>query len=581
MGFDYGDVAEVRGMNVWKTDTPGRALLAERWQGASFGEADAALSELGELTGTLIDEQAEYSDRYAPPRLESHDRDGQPANVVRYNPLYEEARRRVYSLGVVGRCYGDDALPPMFHFASVYVICQADTGLACPVTLTGATAHIVARYGTPDQRQRYLPGLAARDDRPFLGGATWVTEVQGGSDVGAVETEASATDDGDWMLTGEKWFCSNADSDVALVTARPAGAEPGTKGLGLYIVPRVLPDGRMNDYRIRRLKDKLGTVSLATGEVELFGAKAEQIAPPPQGFRLMMEALQFSRIDNAFGSAGLMRRAFLEAIIHASKRRAFGAALVTYPMVQETLLTMQADWEAGLLLAIEAGVAWERWLASGSSEDEAWQRLVTALAKHRTADDAVRNASRAVEMLGGNGYVEDFPTARLLRDAQVTPVWEGPANIQALEAMRTMGRRYGAERLFARRVQSVLEQARSYDGTDRVVTLLERELAELGDAWRYLAAHPAEAVRHARRLAEWMADVLQTTLMLEQALPELAEGDARTLALAGLFAESRIDARPGRRVGPGMEWMSRHFDVVTRHEQLPVGELLAGIASIA
>lgn len=568
-------------MNVWRTDAPGRALLADRWQGASFGEADAALSELGELTGTLIDEQAEYSDRHAPPRLESHDRDGQPANVVRYNPLYEEARRRVYSLGVVGRCYGDDALPPMFHFASVYVICQADTGLACPVTLTGATAHIVARYGTTTQQQRYLPGLAAREERPFLGGATWVTEVQGGSDVGAAETVAVAADDGDWLLTGEKWFCSNADSDVALVTARPHGAEAGTKGLGLYLVPRRLPDGRLNDYRIRRLKDKLGTVSLATGEVELFGARAELIAPPPQGFRLMMEALQFSRIDNAFGSAGLMRRAFLEAIIHASRRRAFGANLVSYPMVQETLLTMQADWEAGLLLAIEAGVAWERWLASGSSEDEAWQRLVTALAKHRTADDAVRNASRAIEMLGGNGYVEDFATARLLRDAQVTPVWEGPANIQALEAMRTLGRRLGAERLFAKRVQWVLEQAAAHRGTERIAGFLQKELTELEDAWRYLAAHPAETVRHARRLAEWMADVLQTTLMLEQAVRGLAAGDARTLALTGLFAEVRTNLTPGRRVGPGTEWISQHFDAVSRFEKLPANEFLTGVAAIA
>src|SRR5690606_23007954 len=235
---------------------------------------------------------------------------------------------------------------------------------------------------------------------------------------------------------GEKWFCSNADADVALVTARPEGAPEGTRGLALFVIPRQLPDGRLNSYQIRRLKDKLGTTSVATGEIELLRAQAELVAPPPQGFHRMMEALQFSRIDNAFGSAGLMRRAFLEAAVYAQQRWAFGSRLRDYPMVQETRLDMLTEWEAGLALALEAAAAWEAWLARDDQESRAWQRLVTALAKYRTAEDAVRNASRAIEVLGGNGYVEEFPTARLLRDAQVTPVWEGPANIQALELLR-------------------------------------------------------------------------------------------------------------------------------------------------
>ena len=242
-------------------------------------------------------------------------------------------------------------------------------------------------------------------------------------------------------MSGLKFFCSNAGSDVAIATARPADAPPGSAGLGLYLVPRITPDGAPNRYRIRRLKEKLGTRGLPTGEIELLDAYAEEVAPPPRGFKLMMEALEFSRVHNIFAAAGAQRRAYLEALRHAGRRTAFGAPILAYPMVQATP-ARPADGAGGLASAgardgrrLRSGVATR---PCGQDEERAWLRLLVAAAKYRTADQAVRAASTAIEMLGGIGYTEEYATARLLRDAQVLTVWEGPANIQALELLRIL-----------------------------------------------------------------------------------------------------------------------------------------------
>ena len=195
------------------------------------------------------------------------------------------------------------------------------------------------------------------DGRTVTGG-TWVTEQHGGSDVGATTTTA-VPQNGRFALHGLKWFTSNANSGLAIATARPQGAEPGSAGLGLYLVPSHLDDGSPNRYVIRRLKDKLGTKGLPTGEIELLGAEALEIAGPPHGFRFMMAALEYSRVHNAVGAAGVQRRALREAVQWAKSRRAFGHTLAEYPMVQDELLGIRVRFEAGALLAFEAALAFD------------------------------------------------------------------------------------------------------------------------------------------------------------------------------------------------------------------------------
>src|SRR5262249_41478287 len=358
-------------------------------------------------------------------------------------------------------------------------------------------------------------------------GATWATERQGGSDVGAAMTSARVVEHG-FELTGLKWFCSNAGADVALVTARPEGALPGSKGLGLYLVPRFCPDGAINRYRIRRLKDKLGTRGLPTGEIEFLGADAQEVAPPPQGFKLMMDALEFSRVHNAMAAAGVQRRAFREALAYAGDRRAFGVTLSAFPMIRELLLDMVVELEAAVALAFEAARSFDSAIHDAAARP--WLRTVTALAKYRTAEQALWSASRAIEILGGIGYTEEFVTARLLRDAQVLTVWEGPANIQALELLRLVRDGQGGFESFTQRIDAILAAASETLGD--AAGAIRAALGDCRHAVDHIRDHPDDAPCHGRRLLDLMADTLCAALMAEEAVSEIAGGDGRKAIVA-------------------------------------------------
>jgi alkylation response protein AidB-like acyl-CoA dehydrogenase len=550
---------------------------------AQAAQIASLLREMGELAGGPIDRQAEYTDRLARPVLETYDRQGEVVNEVRYNPLYEESVRQVYGLGVVGCNYGPRPLPYTVHFALLYLLSQSDPGLACPVTLTASTAYVLSRYGSDGQRERYLPQLAVRSPGPFRDGATFVTEKQGGSDAGAAQTLAAPLAPGEEALvrerygpgaeeivrlTGEKWFASNADADLCLVTARPPGAPEGTKGLGLYLMPRRLADGGPNAYRLRRLKDKLGTPGLATGELELEGAFAELVTPPPEGFKHMLEALEFSRIANAAASAGIHRRVYLEAKLYADQREAFGGPLRRYPMVQQTIVTMLAELEAAEALAFCAARAFDAAVREASPEAIAFHRLTTALAKYRTGEVAVRNASRAIEVLGGNGYVEEYVTARMYREAQVLPVWEGPANIQALELLRTLAPRWRADLVLGRKVGEAAALAGQDARTQGLGALLERRWREAEEVLARLLREPGEAPRYARRLAEFLSEILEFSLLLREAAQGVRRGDERKLVLAWWLA--RLHLQPARAQGAleDLGWLDGVYGALT--EERPV-----------
>ena len=282
------------------------------------------LADFHDWVATEVEAQANYTDRYAPPALETYDRDGEVVNRIVTNPWYEEQHREVYRRGIIGLPYAE-AAPHLLTFTMGYILSQADISLDCPVTLTGSVAHVLAAHAPESVRRQYLHDVVRMDGLAKTGG-TWATEQHGGSDVGATTTRAVRNGDR-FALHGLKWFTSNANSGLAIATARPEGAPEGSAGLGLYLVPSHLDDGKPNRYRIRRLKDKLGTKGLPTGEIDLLGAEAVEIAAPPHGFKLMMEALEYSRVHNAVGSAGMQCRALREALAWAKSRRAFGHLL--------------------------------------------------------------------------------------------------------------------------------------------------------------------------------------------------------------------------------------------------------------
>jgi len=468
------------------------------------------LADLHDWVCTEVDAQANYTDRYAPPVLETYDRNGEVVNRIVANRWYNEQHQELYRRGIIGLPYAEKA-PHLLTFTMGYILAQADISLHCPVTLTGAVAYVLGSHAPDEVRQRFLYDVVRMDGHTKTGG-TWATEQHGGSDVGATTTAAVANGDR-FALHGLKWFTSNANSGLAVATARPEGAASGSAGLGLYLVPSHLEDGRRNHYRIRKLKDKFGTRGLATGEIDLLGAEAVEIAPPPEGFKLMMEALEYSRVHNAVGSAGMQRRALREALTWAKTRRAFGRLLSDYPMVQDELLRMRVQFEAGTLLAFEAAIAFDE--TQISAERRTWLRLATALAKYLTAEYAIAATRAALELIGGNGYTSDYPVARLLRDAQVLTVWEGPANIQGLELLRLLAPRYRGWEQYHARVQEVLE--RLPDDLGNLREALQSRLRRDGDAAAIAMRDEQSAQRYARKLLHRMSQSLAFALLSEAA----------------------------------------------------------------
>ena len=255
-----------------------------------------------------------------------------------------------------------------------------------------------------------------------------------GSDVGATETRAVRSGD-HWLLYGDKWFCSNADADLALVLARPEGAPSGTAGLGLFLMPRVLPSGAANSYRIVRLKDKLGTRAMASGEITLTGAVAWLVGDLSQGFKQMAEMVNQSRLSNGVRSTGMMRRAVHEALTVALGRRAFGQRLIELPLVRRQLIKMILPAEAALSVAFFTADCLDR-ADAGDVEAQTLRRILTPLIKLRACRDARKVAGDAMEMRGGNGYIEEWIEPRLLRETHLGSIWEGTSNIIALDVVR-------------------------------------------------------------------------------------------------------------------------------------------------
>ena len=503
------------------------------------------LREFRDWVLTDVEAQANYTDRYAPPALQTYDRDGEVVNRIVANPQYDAQHQECYRRGIIGLPYKESA-PHLLSFTMGCLLSQADISLHCPVTLTGAVAYVLGYHASKKLRAEYLHDVVRMDGRSKTGG-TWATEKHGGSDVGATTT--TAVNNGDtFALDGQKWFTSNANSGLAVATARPEGSPAGSAGLGLYLVPSHLRDGRPNHYRIRRLKDKLGTKGLPTGEIELLGTEAIEIAPPPDGFKMMMAALEYSRVHNAVGAVGVQRRALREALAWAKSRDAFGHKLIEYPMVQDELLRIRVRFEAGALLAFEAALAFDASLAesknSGASSSPSfseggnrstWLRLVTALAKYLTAEDAINSSRAALELIGGNAYTSDYPIARVYRDAQVLTVWEGPANIQALELLRLLSPKYAGAELYERRIREIA--ARLPNSLSLLHRNLEARLAGDREAIAVVTADQASAQRYARKLLHRLSQSLGFALMCERA------AEAECFALTAIRFHEEIEPR--------------------------------------
>src|SRR6266850_3804061 len=425
-----------RGLNFYVADPNLEFVCSTVMEPDVLARARPLLVEMGAVAGGELDALAADADRH-PPTLRPYDERGRRVDEVVFHPAYRAMERLAFErFGLAAMSHREGVLgwpgrvPHVVKYALSYLFAQSEFGLLCPVSVTDSTARVLRRFADDDVQARYLPRLTATDLDALWQGAQWMTEKTGGSDVGASTTRARRDADGTWRLWGDKWFCSVANAGAALALARPEGAPAGTRGLALFIVPKVLPDGTKNAWTLNRLKDKLGSRSMATGEVTLDGAVAYPVGDLARGFHQMMEMVNVSRLSNAMRAAGIMRRSVLESVVHARGRSAFGRALIELPQLGRDVLEMLLDAEAGCSVILNAAARLDR-ADAGAADDRALIRLIIPLAKYWLTVRARVVAGEAMNVRGGNGYIEEWVNARLLRDAYLGAIWEGSTNVVA------------------------------------------------------------------------------------------------------------------------------------------------------
>jgi len=445
------------GVDFYAADRGLRDLLAIYLPPAIRAHLEPHYARLGTLAGGRLDELARTADRH-PPVLHPRDRFGRDEDWIEYHPAYKEMERiafgdfqfhaMIHRAGVLGM---DAPLPAVAKYAFQYLFVQAEFGLMCPISVTDTSIHLIRTFGSDALRAYLLPRMLSADPDTQWTGTQFITEKAGGSDVGALETVARERD-GVWRLEGEKWFCSHTDADVALILARPEGAVAGTRGLALFALPRRTRDGARNAYRIVRLKDKLGTRSMASGEIRLEGAEAYLVGERDAGFRQMMAQVNLSRLSHGFRAASMMRRCLNEALAASRGRMVFGRRVIDHPLMHRELLKIMVPTEQALSMTFAAADAMDR----GAAEE---LRILTGLVKLRACRDNVVVATGAMETRGGNGYIEDWVNPRLIRDAQVGLLWEGTSNIIAQDVIARAVRKDGAHRALHAMLRARLEAA--------------------------------------------------------------------------------------------------------------------------
>ena len=526
-----------RGINLYEADPSFPALLALYLDAKLHRHLLPHLERMGVLAGDELDELAATADRN-PPALHHRTRAGEERQWIERHPAYRRLEQVAFGdfglaamshrAGVLG---WPEPLPPAAKYALSYVYVQAEFGLCCPLSMTDSLTRTLRKYGDAALVARYLPGLTAQDLDALTQGSMFMTEQGAGSDVGGVVTRA-VKDGEDWRLYGEKWFCSNTDAGLAMVLARPDGAPAGTKGLALFLLPRVLADGTPNSYRIVRLKDKLGTRDMPSGEILLEGARAFLVGDPARGFVQMTDMINMSRLSNGMRAAGMMRRALTEALFVARNRVAFGRQLIEFPLMRRQLLKIMLAAEAARSVMLHT--AYELHNAdAGDDGARRRTRILTPLIKFRACRDARRATGDAMEVRGGCGYIEEWSDARLVRDAHLGSIWEGTSNVVALDVMRAV-RREGALDALEPALEAMLPKGALGEALGAAVkraTAFAREIATKRDEV------------HARQAATGLYYAVAAAVLAHEGSRLAAAGDARRLLLSTLVLEHRLKPR--------------------------------------
>ncbi|MFC5289730.1 acyl-CoA dehydrogenase family protein [Actinokineospora guangxiensis] len=508
-------------------DAADDAALLEglRREGAGWAEAD--VRRLGALAGgEEAQDWSEQANRH-PPELRTHDRYGNRVDEVDFHPSWHSLMRVAVAEGGAGSAWAEAR--PGAHVARVatsLVWGHTEAGHGCPVSMTYAVVpalrhqpDLAAVYEPLLTSRVYDPGLRVPTTKRGLLAGMGMTEKQGGSDVRTNTTTATPTaEPGVFTLRGHKWFTSAPMCDVFLVLAQAPG------GLSCFLVPRVLPDGSRNTFRIQRLKDKLGNRSNASSEPEFDETVAWLVGAEGRGVKTIIEMVNFTRLDCVAGTAAIMRKALVEAGHHTRHRAVFGAKLIDQPLMRNVLADLAVESEAATALSLRLAGAADR-AVRGDEPERAFRRIATAVGKYWVTKRGPAFTAEALECLGGNGYVEESPMPRLYREAPLLSIWEGSGNVNALDVLRALGREpAAAEALFAELAAASGADAR----LDAAITRLGKELSD-----------PTAIEMRARRVVELMALALQGSLLVRHS----------PAAVADAFCASRLGGDWGSTFG--------------------------------
>ena len=499
------------------------------------------------LISELEPKVAENDYRLNLPRLESYDGIGQLTNEIRHHPYYTQIGDGIYGTGMMEKINQPGQLTKsllLFYLTSHL----GEAGHNCPVACTAGVIRVFNQIGDFPDKQAILAKLIAPNFQNNFTGAQFVTEVQGGSDVGLNSCKARQQADGTWLISGEKWFCSNANADVFLMTARYDEDRVGTKGLGLFLVNRFNKNGTPNALKIRRLKEKIGTRSMASGEIDFENAKAIAMGKPENGFKLLMQnVLHLSRIYNSFAILGAASRAYQVARSYAKYRIAFGMAIENYPLVQQPLADIRALNCAMLSSALATTVLQDK-VDRKKEIDENEQLLLRIRAninKYITARYCVYNIHHCIDVLAGNGAIETFsPLPRLFRDAIVYENWEGTHNTLRMQILRDM-HKYRIDKIFHTDLTTKLAQLSKQASQPQMqwITALQDKLSQLSENAESLLQQPSA----------------QQTLLVRDYIDEIAQLDM----CIHLCAEALHQHSTGHNAKNNLlEWLLIKFELI-------------------
>ncbi|WP_280212810.1 acyl-CoA dehydrogenase family protein [Nocardia cyriacigeorgica] len=496
-------------------DAADQPVVLEALRRGGAEHALAELHEVGRLAGSAhAQELGDLAEEHQPV-LNTHDRYGHRIDEVRYDPAYHELMRHAVGFGLHGTPWADTRpAPHLVRAAKLSVWGQVDAGHGCPISMTYAV--VPALRANPELAARYEPLLTSRVYDPVLAPPTEkagllagmsMTEKQGGSDVRANTTSAVPQPDGTYRITGHKWFTSAPMCDFFLVLAQAPG------GLSCFFVPRVLPDGTRNTFRLQRLKNKLGNHSNASSEVEYDDTVGWLVGDEGRGVPTIIEMVNLTRLDCTLGSATAMRAGAVAAIHHAMHRRAFGASLVDQPLMRNVLADLVIEAEGASTVALWLAELTDR-AVTGDEQADLLRRISLAVSKYYVCKRGPIHAAEALECLGGNGYVEDSRMPRLYREAPLMSVWEGSGNVAALDTLRAMAKPPAALGAFLDEVKLAAGADAELDGA---IARLESQFTDFDTAQH-----------RARRIVGDMALVLQGSLLVRFGHPAVADGFTRT-----------------------------------------------------